>query len=219
MPVFEQVLGALTAIANPEKALLMKAYMRDQFEFLGVPSQPRKEAVRGSLIRHKLAGGLCWEFIDSCWADPHRELQYVALDYLDRNKSLLDRSHLGRLKRLATKKSWWDTVDALAHIVGEIMLNFPELKPIMVAWSTDENLWVRRIAIEHQLSHKLRTDTELLEKILANNFGVREFFINKAIGWALRDYSKANARWVSEFIERYRTQLAPLSLREGGKYI
>lgn len=219
MPVFEQVLGALTAIANPEKASQMKAYMRDQFEFLGVASQPRKEAVRGYLIRHQHVGDLRWEFVDSCWADPHRELQYAALDYLDRNKRLLDGPHLDRLKRLTIEKSWWDTVDALAHLVGEVILNFPEMKPMMETWSRDENLWVRRVAIEHQLSHKLKTDTALLESILVNNFGSREFFINKAIGWALRDYSKTNVKWVRGFIERYRGRLAPLSLREGSKYI
>ena len=89
----------------------------------------------------------------------------------------------------------------------------------MRAWSTEDDFWVRRIAIDHQLLRKDRTNTELLETILVNNFGSHEFFINKAIGWALRDYSKTNPDWVRNFIDRHRDQMAALSIKEGSKYI
>ena len=89
----------------------------------------------------------------------------------------------------------------------------------MLKWSEDNDFWVRRIAIDHQLCRKLDTDTALLEKILVNNFGSSEFFINKAIGWSLRDYSKSNPEWVRGFIERHRDKMSPLSLKEANKYL
>ena len=83
----------------------------------------------------------------------------------------------------------------------------------------DEDFWVRRIAIDHQLCRKERTNTELLEKILVNNFGSSEFFINKAIGWSLRDYSKTNQDWVRNFVETHKDKMDKLSIREASKYL
>jgi 3-methyladenine DNA glycosylase AlkD len=89
----------------------------------------------------------------------------------------------------------------------------------MLIWSTDQDFWIRRVAIDHQIGRKDKTNEELLETILINNFGSHEFFINKAIGWSLREYSKTNPRWVKDFIESHRSQMAPLSIREASKYI
>lgn len=89
----------------------------------------------------------------------------------------------------------------------------------MLKWSKDKNIWLRRVSIDHQLLRKEKNDTELLEKIIVNNFGSNEFFINKAIGWALRDYSKTNKEWVSNFIKKYNNNLSSLSIREGSKYL
>ena len=112
-----------------------------------------------------------------------------------------------------------DSSDVLDRIVGDIALRHPEVNTILLAWSTDDNIWLRRVAIDHQLLRKQHTDTALLEKIICNNLGQKEFFINKAIGWALRDYSKTNPEWVQGFIDRYRHKMAKLSLREAGKYL
>ncbi|MDD4578833.1 MAG: DNA alkylation repair protein, partial [Anaerolineaceae bacterium] len=160
-----------------------------------------------------------WEFIHACWANPYRELQYIALSYLGRNGHLLEVSHVPKLKNLLVDKSWWDTVDTIASLVGLLVRKYPELEQLMVTWSLDENLWIRRTAIEHQLAMKNETNTELMETILTNNFGTKEFFINKAIGWALREYSKTNPAWVREFLERYRHEMANLSIREAEKYV
>ena len=219
MPDYSQILDALKAFANPDKAPGMKAYMKNQFEYLGVQSPSMRQALNPLLEKHTTAEAIDWEFVDKCWADPHRELQYAALSYLGRNEKLLNRTHIPRLKELILQKSWWDTVDTIVHLVGAIVQKDPELKALMVEWSQDENMWIRRTAIEHQLSLKMKTDTELLEVILVNNFGSKEFFINKAIGWALRDYAWSNPDWVRGFIERHRSQMAPLSIREGGKHI
>lgn len=89
----------------------------------------------------------------------------------------------------------------------------------MLEWSTDEDFWMRRIAIDHQLCRKEKTNTELLEKILVNNFGSSEFFINKAIGWILRDYSRTNPDWVRCFLQTYSDKVDKLSVREASKYL
>ncbi len=110
-------------------------------------------------------------------------------------------------------------MDSIVHLVGVLVQKHPELKELMVAWSLDGNLWIRRTAIEHQLAMKKKTDTELMEIILTNNFGSKEFFINKAIGWVLREYSKTDPGWVRGFLERHRPEMANLSIREAEKYI
>jgi 3-methyladenine DNA glycosylase AlkD len=219
MPDYSLILEALRVIADPQKAPQMKAYMKNQFEYLGVQTPPRRQATLSSLPRHKSGDEIDWAFVQACWANPHRELQYVALDYLGRNQNIMDPSHLPLLKNFILDKSWWDTVDGIVHMVGAIVQKNPELKTLMVDWSLDENMWIRRTAIEHQLSLTDKTDTSLLEIILVNNFGSKEFFINKAIGWALRDYSWTNPVWVRDFIESHRSQMARLSIREGGKHV
>ena len=126
---------------------------------------------------------------------------------------------ISKLKELVLTKSWWDTVDILDKVIGSIIYNNKNLYPIILEWSKDDNIWLRRVAIDHQLLRKEKTDTDLLEKILVNNLNYTEFFINKAIGWSLRDYSKTNPQWVKDFIEKYKNNMASLSIREASKYI
>ena len=208
----------LKAVAIPNDAVAMKAYMKNKFEFLGVKTPARRKLVK-AFFKQQTDSVIDWNFINEAWNNPYRELQYVALDYLEIRKKLLAPSDLPRLKKLAQTKSWWDTVDFLDRLVGSIIARFPETKATILSWSCDEDIWLRRLAIDHQLLRKEETDTELLEKILVNNLGQTEFFINKAIGWSLRDYSKTNPDWVRAFIERHQTEMAALSIREGSKYL
>jgi len=214
----EDLVKELKAVANPDDAVAMKAYMKNKFEFLGVKTPARRKLVK-AFFKQQTDSVIDWNFINEAWNNPYRELQYVALDYLEIRKKLLAPSDLPRLKKLAQTKSWWDTVDFLDRLVGSIIARFPETKATILSWSCDEDIWLRRLAIDHQLLRKEETDTELLEKILVNNLGQTEFFINKAIGWALRDYSKTNPNWVKDFIERHRAEMAALSIREGSKYL
>ncbi|MCY7147181.1 DNA alkylation repair protein [Streptococcus gordonii] len=214
----EELLKELKAVANSDDAVAMKAYMKNKFEFLGVKTPARRKLAK-TFFKQQTDSVIDWNFINEAWNNPYRELQYVALDYLEIRKKLLTPSDLQRLKKLAQTKSWWDTVDFLDRLVGSIITRFPETKEIILSWSCDEDIWLRRLAIDHQLLRKEETDTELLEKILINNLGQTEFFINKAIGWALRDYSKTNPNWVRDFIERHQAEMAALSIREGSKYI
>ena len=214
----EELVKELKAVANPDDAVAMKAYMKNKFEFLGVKTLARRKLAK-AFFKQQTDFVIDWNFINEAWNNPYRELQYASLDYLESRKKLLIPSDLSHLKKLAQTKSWWDTIDFLDRLVGSIIARFPETKEIILAWSRDEDIWLRRLAIDHQLFRKEETDTELLEKILVNNLGQTEFFINKAIGWALRDYSKTNPDWVREFIERHQAEMAALSIREGSKYL
>ena len=107
----------------------------------------------------------------------------------------------------------------IPNAINNIETRALRVKDLMLEWSKDDNIWIKRTAIEHQLNLKDKTDYELLEKIIVNNFGTDEFFINKAIGWALREYSKTNSTWVKEFINRYKNQMSDLSIKEASKYI
>ena len=214
----EELLENLKTVANPDDAGAMKAYMKNKFEFLGVKTPARRKLAK-AFFKQQTDSVIDWNFINEAWNNPYRELQYTALDYLESRKKLFTPSDLSHLKKLAQTKSWWDTIDFLDRLVGSIIARFPETKEIILSWSCDDDIWLRRLAIDHQLLKKEETDTELLEKILVNNLGQTKFFINKAIGWALRDYSKTNPDWVKDFIERYRVEMAALSIREGSKYL
>ena len=200
------ILEELKKIANPEKAHFMTKYMRNQFEFLGIYSQERKEFSK-KIIKLKNDKIIDWNFIQALWDNPYRELQYIALDYLNYQKNLLVYYNLEKNLK----------PDYIHKFVGIIALKYPEQKKLILKWSLDKNIWLRRIAIDHQIGLKEKTDTELLNKILINNFNEKEFFIAKAIGWSLRDYAKTNPNWVLEFLNTYKNQMQKLSVREAKK--
>ena len=202
--------------ANPEQAVKMSAYMRDQFEYLGIQTPLRRKLSRDFIKAYITVD---WKILFKCWEQQEREFQYLALDCLDRVKSTLTPADIPNCRRLIIEKSWWDTVDGIDVIVGDIAFRYPEINDILLQWSTDENIWLRRTAIDHQLTRKNKTDTALLEQIIVNNLGQSEFFINKSIGWSLRDYSKTNPDWVRAFIEKYKSRLSTLSIKEASKYI
>ena len=204
---------------NEEQAQKMSKYMLNKFEYIGIKTPERRKIFKNSFKEYKNKEKIDWEFVNKCWENKHREFQYVAADYLKNMKDKLTIDDIPKLKRLILKKSWWDTIDNLDMTIGALALKDSNVNKILLEWSLDENIWLRRIAIDHQLLRKEKTDTELLEKILKNNLGQAEFFINKAIGWALRDYSKTNPNWVKNFIEKNREKMAKLSIREASKYL
>lgn len=214
------LIDTLSLEGDAEQAKSMSAYMRDQFEFLGIKTPKRRQLCREAFKKATKTGKLDWEFVEICWQKPQREYQYIACDYLVKMKKFTTLKDLPKLKKLVITKSWWETVDTLVKVFTDLYLRYPsEMTPIMLTWSEDSNLWVKRVALEFQLLLKKQTDTKLLAKIIINNLGSDEFFINKAIGWALRDYSKTDPRWVAGFIATYRNELSALSIREGSKYL
>ena len=204
---------------NEEQAQRMSKYMLNKFEYIGIKTPERREIFKSFFKEYKNEEKIDWEFVNKCWENKYREFQYIAADYLKNMKDKLTIDDIPKLKQLILKKSWWDTIDNLDMTIGALALKDSNVNKILLEWSIDENIWLRRIAIDHQLLRKEKTNTELLEKILKNNLGQAEFFINKAIGWALRDYSKTNPEWVKTFIEENKEKMAKLSIKEASKYL
>ncbi|HEY8362578.1 MAG TPA: DNA alkylation repair protein [Tissierellaceae bacterium] len=203
---------------NEENAVPMAKYMKNQFPFLGLKKPDRTALSKGFLNEKKKDKEIDWDFIFRCYELPEREFQYLAIDYMSKVANLFQPDDMKKIEKLITKKSWWDTVDAISPIVGHIAMKYPEIKEtILTKWMESDNIWLKRVSILFQLKYKDKTDTEFLKKAILKNANTNEFFINKAIGWALREYSKTNKEWVRSFIEN--NKLSKLSVREGSKYI
>ena len=204
---------------DEENAVKMSKYMRNLFKFYGLATPIRKSFYKDLLKEEKASKVVDWNFLDKCYEDDYREFQYLVYDYLIAMQKYLTYDDIPKIKKYIKTKQWWDTIDFLDKVIGNIGLRDNRVDNLMIEWSKDEDFWVRRIAIDHQLCRKEKTNTELLEKIIENNFGSNEFFINKAIGWSLRDYSKTNPKWVKEFVEKYKDKMDKLSIKEASKYI
>jgi 3-methyladenine DNA glycosylase AlkD len=147
-----------------------------------------------------------------------REYQYVGLDLGKRYKEYFTPASIPFIRKLITTKSWWDTVDAIAsHMVGAIVFNYPEMVTIMDEWIDHENMWIRRTAILHQLNFKDRTDPKRLFDYCKKQMNESDFFIRKAIGWALRQYSYVDASAVIQFVKTYESELSTSSKSEALK--
>lgn len=200
---------------DPERAAGMSAYMRGQFPFLGIPTPQRR-----ALSRTAVAGLPAPEERElavvarRCWRRAEREYQYFACDYVGRHVSRCSPAFLGELRWLVTHKSWWDTVDALAHATGTLVQVHPSLVDEMDRWVDDSDFWIARVALLHQLGARDRTDTDRLFAYCERRAGDTELFIRKAIGWALREYSKTDPDAVVRFVEDQGAGLSPLSRRE-----
>lgn len=204
---------------DKENAIAMSKYMRNMFEFYGLSTPERKKVYNDFIKAEKKLKKIDWTFLDKCYEDAHREFQYLVSDYLLVMKQYVTFEDISKIQNYITQKSWWDTIDFLCKVIGDVELRDSRIKELMLKWSNDENIWIKRSAIEHQLNLKDKTDCELLEKIIVNCFGIDEFFINKAIGWALREYSKTNPEWVRNFIDKYKNKMNNLSIKEASKYI
>jgi 3-methyladenine DNA glycosylase AlkD len=205
---------------NQAEAEPMKKYMKGHFEFLGIKSPLRKELEKQFFNETGiLKEPFNKEFVMALWEKEEREYQYTALTYLEKSLNKLEKSDLPFMERLITRKSWWDTVDAIApKPVGKIAEKFPEvITETIDDWAVHDNMWLRRAALLFQLKYKGKTHEALLYHYIRQNADRKEFFIQKAIGWALREYSKTNSASVKKFIEAQ--PLAPLSVREGSKYL
>ena len=203
--------------ANREEASWMKKYMRNQFEFLGIKTPVRRALMRELLLNRTLANlsaGELKPLVMELWEAPAREYQYLAMELLDRKIKKADPGILELLEYMIVVRSWWDTVDMIAgHLVGKLLLLHPELVPRWVnKWMESGNIWLQRTAILYQLSYKGKTDERILFDNIRNLASSKEFFIQKAIGWALREYAKTNPEAVIQFVSE--NQLAPLSRRE-----
>ena len=214
---YDKLFEELVSMGDSIRAVEMSRYMRNKFPFLGVP-RPVRTSIYKKYYRD-LDSHIDWGYVFLCFNKEEREYQYLAIDYLNKQGKFLNIEDVTSIHEIIKMRSWWDSVDGFPRILGEMVKSDDRVKSVMLEWSMDPDFWVRRVSILHQLLFKKNTDIELLEKIIVNNLGSSEFFINKAIGWILRDYSKTDRVWVSDFIERYRNRLDRLSIKEGSKYL
>lgn len=198
----------------------MKAYMKHHFPFLGIKSPARSEALKAFFATHELPRKT--ELLNEVWGIyrlPEREYQYVAIALLSKNLKSLGVDDLVFIEKLITEKSWWDSVDSIAPtIVGDIVKRDRlEGEKVMLQWSDSDNMWLNRAAILHQLKYKKDTNEKILIGIILKHVHSNEFFIQKAIGWVLREYAKTYPAFVRKFVEEH--ELKPLSKREALKHI
>ncbi|MFJ6573642.1 DNA alkylation repair protein [Streptomyces sp. NPDC091292] len=213
--------AAYAPAADPARGAEMRAYMKDVAPFLGLPT-PRRRALDKAVLAGAPPPGEaeCRSVALRCWDRPEREYQYFAVDYLRRHVGRCSSAFLPVARVLVETKPWWDTVDALAaHVVGGLVRADPALAADMDVWIEDDDQWVARTALLHQLRYKDATDTDRLFGYCVRQAGHPGFFIRKAIGWCLREYAKTDPDAVRAFVERERDRLAPLSAREALKNI
>ncbi len=206
--------------ANPKNAKPMAKYMKNLFPYLGIKTPERREITKKFLKEHGLPKiSDLDKIILDLWELSEREYQYFAIGLLRKFTKKLDENFMELFEHLIITKSWWDSVDGIASwLVGSLFQKFPELiKPYTEKWIKSGNMWLQRSVILFQLNYKDKTDEMLLGISIMRLADSKEFFIQKAIGWALREYSKTDAQAVINFVEN--NELASLSKREALKWL
>jgi 3-methyladenine DNA glycosylase AlkD len=206
--------------ADPAQAVPMKKYMRDQFEYLGIKSPQFKSLMKEFIATHGTPPIYELDVIlRDLWALPQREFQYAANGLLGRSENQLPADFIHTIEYMIVMKSWWDTVDTISGgPLGVHFQRYPQVKKKYLAkWRASDNIWLRRATILFQLNYKKETDFPLLCEIICENLDSKEFFINKAIGWSLRQYARVDPEAVRQFVAS--TPLQPLSKREAMKHL
>ncbi|WGN88800.1 DNA alkylation repair protein [Ligilactobacillus faecis] len=204
---------------NELKAASMSKYMKNKFPFYGISAPERRKLYNEFLKNEQRSGSVDWDFLFQCYENEHREFQYLVYDYLLKMKEFIVYEDIPKIRKLIITKSWWDTIDFLAQVIGNIAIRDERTHKLMLEWSGEENIWIKRTAIEYQLRLKEKTDPSNLKFIILNCLNTDEFFINKAIGWALREYSKTNREWVINFMQEQQDKMNVLSVKEASKYL
>lgn len=211
--------------ADPERAKKMAAYMRNKFNFYGLHAGLRRELSKTYIREGKKAKSIDRTLLTDLFSNKYREINYFGLDLLKVQSHLLTIGDFENLVGLAKIRPWWDTIDNIDSIIGGLGHGRKDFEEKILDLASNNNFWLRRIAIGHQRKYKDQTDTDLLAKIIKINLEIHakdkdeKFFIDKAIGWALREYSKTNSTWVGSFLHEESKALAPLTIREASKYM
>jgi 3-methyladenine DNA glycosylase AlkD len=230
-PLAAAVRTALAGAGNPDRALAQQAYMKSALPYRGITSPELREVLRPLLADPGLAPHDRSEWVRTVralWDDPEvREERYAAVAVAGHRAARpwqdLEALHLYR--HLVETGAWWDLVDGIApDLVGAILLSHREIvDPVIRRWAVDDHMWVRRAAILAQLKHRTETDTDLLAEVLDANLEDsahgREFFVRKAVGWALRQYARTDPAWVSTYVSTRGARLSGLSRREATRHL
>ena len=224
------VRAALAEVGDPGRAAQQRAYMKSALPYVGLGAPALRALLRPVLAGHRFADRAQWEaaVLELFEDATHREEWYAAVALLRdrRYRAWLDPDLLPLLEQLVRTGAWWDVVDEVAgHVVGQVLLDHrAAATPVVDAWAVDpDSLWVRRTAVLAQLRHRERTDTDLLARVLVANlddtaYG-REFFVRKALGWALRQHARTDPDWVRAFVRTHDDRLSGLSRREALKHL
>lgn len=214
----EEIQQYISIHANKENQEPMEKYMRNKFPFLGIRKTQLLTLLKSFLHSYGKPEEMV-KITDEIWNLPEREFQYIALEFLGKDAKRAEEERIDFYEKLILTKSWWDTVDTLSSkCISVHFMKYPHLiAPYTSKWMEADNIWLKRTAIIFQLKYKEKTDVDLLFSYIEKCLDSKEFFIQKAIGWSLREYGKTNPELVREFVKNH--QLAPLSRREALKHI
>lgn len=218
----QELLIVFSAAGNNNEADAMSKYMRYRFSFFGIKSELRKALQKDFLSKFPLPpGDELKELIEKLWALPQRELHYFAIEILEKSIKKADESWMPLLEKLISENTWWDTIDAVASkLIGAYLKKYPQFcESYPEKWIHSDNFWFRRSALLYQLKYKKDTDFERLKNYILRTAGEKEFFIQKAQGWALREYAKTNPELVRQFVADNASTLSQLTKREALKNI
>ncbi|TME02633.1 MAG: DNA alkylation repair protein [Chloroflexi bacterium] len=213
----------MTAAANPQKAAGMQSYMKSTMPYYGINLPEVRAISRRVFDGMDMSCGEWRNAILELWRGARYREERYAVQFLLTMRSHVDcltPSDMAMLEELVTSGAWWDHVDELATVIGELLRKYPKrIRPLMRRWSADANMWKRRVSIICQLRFKRDTDLDLLYANIEPNLADREFFIRKAIGWALRQYAWTDPKEVARYVRAHEAQLSGLSRREALKNI
>ncbi len=219
--VFLQLEKLLLPLSNKELAAVQRKYLKNNFDFIGIQKpvllKVQQDLLKQFPIKHEEE---LIEVVTQLWQKHEREYHYLACNIAQKFHRLWTPNMFPLFETMIRTKSWWDTVDTIAaNLIGPLVARYPLLKSTLDFWIRDEYMWARRTALIYQLRYKKNTDYKRLFMYCSATMHEKEFFIRKAIGWALREYSKTNPAHVATFIETNKNNLSYLSIKEGSKYI
>lgn len=219
-----EIRRGLHAARQPDKAEGMRAYLKSALPCLGVTADDRRKAVRAAYRHHDDMDRVVWRaVVQELWDDPeYREERHAAVDVLcaPPAQSFRDEKALDLCRDLVVEGRWWDLVDGTAWAVNDILdRHRRQVTPVIREWMDADDIWLRRVAIISQLRSKDDTDVELLRDAILASAGSDEFFLRKAIGWALRSYARTDPEWVRAFVDEHDDELSALSKREATKHL
>ena len=220
MDFVTQLEADFSQLADRNIAERQEAYLKNKFQLLGLPTPLRKETQKPFLLKANLpAKEELTKVMKELWTKPQREFQYFAIDLNRKYLKNIEFQDIELFEMMITNKSWWDTVDLIAtNLVGNYFKLFPEqIRPVTLRWMESDNIWLQRTCLIFQLKYKEDIDTELLTDYILLLKDTKEFFLNKAIGWILREYTRTNSEWVIDFVGKY--ELSNLSRKEAMRLI
>jgi 3-methyladenine DNA glycosylase AlkD len=218
-PYLQQVQKVFKNESNAANAVAMSAYMRNLFPFYGIKTPDRKRIIKDLLNEKLPTASEITTIAEEAWAQPERELHYFAIELLATNHKTWTKEIITLFEKMIITNSWWDSVDSIAsNLTSVYFKKYPDqIKEVTGRWNQSDNIWLQRSSLLFQLLYKKQTDKELLKQYILHLRSSNEFFIQKAIGWILRQYARTDPKWVKQFVKE--NELAPLSKKEALKHL